>query len=119
MSDLSPIRNQQKTLEPRALTMLKNLSLSAHEYPIPPTSSTTKPAKNSSVTLCDTSIGVHSKWFQLAWKLRQHEILHGKSSDTEVSVSKNSVNDMLTRQRILSLLPAVEDFKTQRIDKTA
>jgi hypothetical protein len=39
--------------------------------------------------------------------------------DTEVSVSKNSVNDMLTRQKILSLLPAVEDSKTHRIDKTA
>jgi hypothetical protein len=119
MSNLSPIHNQQKNLETRALTMLKNLSLSAHEYPIPPTSSTMTQAKNSSDTLCNTNTGVHSKWSVLAWKLRQHEILHGKSSDTEVSVSKNSVNDMLTRQKILSLLPAVEDFKTQRIDKTA
>jgi hypothetical protein len=30
-------------------------------------------------TSSDMHTGVHSKWFQLAWKLRQHEILHGKS----------------------------------------
>jgi thymidylate synthase (FAD) len=45
----------------------------------------TDTSENLSGILFDTSTGVPLKWSVLAWKLRQQEILRGKSSGTEVS----------------------------------
>jgi hypothetical protein len=81
----SAIANLPQNLQAKALQMHKNSLRTAPVSAIPPTNSTQTLAKNLSGILFDTSTGVPLKWSVLAWKLRQQEILRGKSSGTEVS----------------------------------
>ncbi len=118
MSDFYPTVNQLASLPPWESQMHRSSSHSVPESQTRVISSTTTPVASSSGTSYDTNTGVHSRWSQLAWKLRQHEILQGKSYVTEVSVSRSSVRDMQTLQKILTSLDEKQDSKTQRIDKT-
>jgi hypothetical protein len=115
----SAIANLPQNLQVKALQMHKNSLRTAPVSAIPPTNSTQTLAKNLSGILFDTSTGAPLKWSVLAWKLRQQEILRGKSSGTEVSHSKSFRNVMLTQQRILNSYSEKPDCKTPTTDRTA
>ncbi len=119
MSDSYLTANQLKISKVWESQMPKNSLHTAPESPIQATNSTQTQVKNLSSISFDTNTGVLSKWYQLAWKLRRHEILQGKSYDTEVLVSKSLANVTLTQQRISTLYLETHDFRTPKIDKTA
>jgi hypothetical protein len=81
----SAIANLPQNLQAKELMMHRNSLRTAPVSATPPTNSTQTLQKNLSGILFDTSTGVPLKWSVLAWKLRQQEILRGKSSGTEVS----------------------------------
>ena len=118
MSDFYPTVNQLASLPPWESQMHRSSSPSVQESRTQVISSTTTPVASSSGTSYDTNTGARSRWFQLAWKLRRHEILQGKSYVTEVSVSRSSVKDMQTLQKILTSLQETQDSKTPLLDKT-
>ena len=80
----SAIANLPQNLQAKALAMHRNSLRTAQESPTQVINSTPILQTSSLGTLLSTSTGVLSKWYLLAWKLRRHEILQGRSYDTEV-----------------------------------
>ena len=92
MSSSSRIHNRLQSSPVLESRMHRNSLPTVPESPIQVTSSTLTQATSSLDTSSSTSTGVLSKWSQLAWKLRRHEILHGRSCVIEVLVSRSFRN---------------------------
>ena len=114
MLNFYPIVNLQTNLEIWASEMRRNSLRIAPVSAIPPISSTQIHQTNLSDTWSSTNTGAHSKWCQPVSKLPQPETLPDRSYDTEVSVSKSSVSDMLTLLKTCRLYVEKHGCKIQR-----
>ena len=118
MFDYYPIVNPHRNLQIWASQMHRNSLRIVPVSVIPPINLTQRRQTNSSDTWSNTNTGAHSKWSQPVSKSQPPETLPDRSLDTEVSVSKSSVSDMLTLLKTCRLYVEKHGYKIQRTDKT-
>jgi hypothetical protein len=112
------IHNPQVNLKTWVLQMHRNSLRIAPVCPIHQINLTPKHQNDSSDTWSNTNTGHHWKWSQPVAKSLPLETSQDRYLDTEVSVSKSSVNDMLILLKTSRLWLEKHDSKTKKIDRT-